>query len=176
MVIDAAVSLNDLRILPGNRLGRLKGDREGQHSIRVNEQRRICFRWKEGGAHDVETAGHHRDRGLRSRARAVAAPHAPELDEAGLTGIPVSLMDIGMMIGERAAVRMRVRSAATRLVAEAASSDPAVPFVVACAQMDNLASGGALARAGFRSDRELDDLPNRRYPLMVRHGQGRQVA
>jgi proteic killer suppression protein len=60
VVIDAAESLNDLRIPPGNRLEKLKGDREGQHSIRVNEQWRICFRWKEGDAYDVEIADYHR--------------------------------------------------------------------------------------------------------------------
>lgn len=60
MVIDAAESLNDLRIPPGNRLEKLKGNREGQHSIRINEQWRICFRWKEGDAHDVMIADYHR--------------------------------------------------------------------------------------------------------------------
>ena len=60
VVIDAAESLNDLRIPPGNRLEKLKGNREGQHSIRVNEQWRICFRWKEGDACDVEIADYHR--------------------------------------------------------------------------------------------------------------------
>ena len=60
VVIDAAESLNDLRIPPGNRLEKLKGDREGQYSIRVNEQWRICFRWKEGDAYDVEIADYHR--------------------------------------------------------------------------------------------------------------------
>ena len=60
VVIDAAESLSDLRIPPGNRLEKLKGNREGQHSIRVNEQWRICFRWKEGDAYDVEIADYHR--------------------------------------------------------------------------------------------------------------------
>ena len=60
VVIDAAESLNDLRIPPGNRLEKLKGNREGQHSIRVNEQWRICFRWKEGDSYDVEIADYHR--------------------------------------------------------------------------------------------------------------------
>jgi proteic killer suppression protein len=60
VVIDAAESLNDLRIPPGNRLEKLKGNREGQHSIRVNEQWRICFRWKDGDAYDVEVADYHR--------------------------------------------------------------------------------------------------------------------
>jgi proteic killer suppression protein len=54
-----AVDLNDLRAPPGNRLEPLSGDRAGQHSIRVNDQRRICFRWREGGAHDVELVDYH---------------------------------------------------------------------------------------------------------------------
>ena len=60
VVIDAAESINDLRIPPGNRLEKLEGNREGQHSIRANEQWRICFRWKDGDAHDVEIADYHR--------------------------------------------------------------------------------------------------------------------
>ena len=59
VVIDAAESINDLRIPPGNRLEKLKGNREGQHSIRINEQWRICFRWKEGDTYDVEIADFH---------------------------------------------------------------------------------------------------------------------
>lgn len=57
--IDAAGRLDDLRIPPGNRLEALKGDRAGQHSIRINDQWRICFRWIEGGAHDVEIVDYH---------------------------------------------------------------------------------------------------------------------
>ncbi len=60
VVIDAAESINDLRIPPGNRLEKLKGNREGQHSIRVNEQWRICFRWKDGDANEVEITDYHR--------------------------------------------------------------------------------------------------------------------
>lgn len=56
--IDAAERLDDLRQPPSNRLEKLKGDRAGQHSIRVNDQWRICFRW-DGGAHDVEIADYH---------------------------------------------------------------------------------------------------------------------
>lgn len=52
--LDAAGALTDLRVPPGNRLEALKGDRAGQHSIRVNDQFRLCFRWKAGNAHDVE--------------------------------------------------------------------------------------------------------------------------
>lgn len=53
-ILDAAMSLADLRVPPGNRLERLRGDRAGQHSIRINDQCRICFRWQEGDAYDVE--------------------------------------------------------------------------------------------------------------------------
>lgn len=60
VVIDAAESINDLRIPPGNRLEKLKGNREGQHSIGVNEQWRICFRWKDGDAYEVEITDYHR--------------------------------------------------------------------------------------------------------------------
>jgi proteic killer suppression protein len=54
VAVDAAEALEDLRVPPGNRLEKLKGDRAGQHSIRINDQWRICFRWKDGDAHDVE--------------------------------------------------------------------------------------------------------------------------
>lgn len=53
-LIDAAATLDFLRSPPGNRLEALRGDRAGQHSVRVNDQWRICFRWSEGDAHDVE--------------------------------------------------------------------------------------------------------------------------
>ena len=59
LVLDAADSLNDLMVPPGNRLERLVGDRTGQHSIRINNQWRICFRWKRGDAHDVEITDYH---------------------------------------------------------------------------------------------------------------------
>lgn len=58
-MIRAAKSLDDLRIPPGNRLEALKGDRAGQVSIRINDQFRICFRWKDGDAHDVEICDYH---------------------------------------------------------------------------------------------------------------------
>jgi proteic killer suppression protein len=54
-----AVELDDLRIPPGNRLEALKGDRRGEHSIRINGQWRICFVWKNGGAEDVEVVDYH---------------------------------------------------------------------------------------------------------------------
>jgi proteic killer suppression protein len=59
IILDAATGLNDLRIPPGNRLEALKGDRRGQHSIRINDQWRICFRWNAGDAHDVEITDYH---------------------------------------------------------------------------------------------------------------------
>lgn len=59
VVLDAAEQLEDLRAPPGNRLERLKGDRAGQHSIRINDQWRICFRWHEGNAFDVEIVDYH---------------------------------------------------------------------------------------------------------------------
>jgi proteic killer suppression protein len=58
-MLDAAESLGDLRGPPGNRLEKLTGDREGQHSIRVNDQWRICFRWRDGDALDVEITDYH---------------------------------------------------------------------------------------------------------------------
>ena len=59
VVLDAAPELNALRIPPGNRLKALKGDRKGQHSIRINDQWRICFKWKAGDAYDVEITDYH---------------------------------------------------------------------------------------------------------------------
>jgi len=59
LVLDAADSLADLRVPPGNRLEKLSGDRKGQHGIRINDQWRICFRWKHGDALDVEIADYH---------------------------------------------------------------------------------------------------------------------
>ncbi|HEX9809822.1 MAG TPA: type II toxin-antitoxin system RelE/ParE family toxin [Alphaproteobacteria bacterium] len=58
-MLDAAAALWDLRAPPGNRLEALKGDRSGQHSIRVNDQYRICFVWKDGNAEDVEIVDYH---------------------------------------------------------------------------------------------------------------------
>jgi proteic killer suppression protein len=58
-ILDAAESLGDLRIPPGNRLEKLSGDRNGQHSIRINDQWRICFRWTETGPEDVHIVDYH---------------------------------------------------------------------------------------------------------------------
>jgi proteic killer suppression protein len=59
LVLHHAFSLGDLRIPPGNRLEALKGDRRGQHSIRINDQWRICFAWAQGDAYDVEIVDYH---------------------------------------------------------------------------------------------------------------------
>ena len=54
-----SLCINVLSVPPGNRLEALKGDRKGQHSIRINDQWRICFRWKSGDAYNVEIADYH---------------------------------------------------------------------------------------------------------------------
>jgi proteic killer suppression protein len=59
LIIDAAETLNDLRVPPGNRLEQLRGDRTGQYSIRINDQWRICFSWTAAGAADVEIIDYH---------------------------------------------------------------------------------------------------------------------
>jgi proteic killer suppression protein len=57
--IHNAASLDDLKAPPGNRLERLSGDRKGRHSIRINDQWRVCFRWRDGDAYDVEIVDYH---------------------------------------------------------------------------------------------------------------------
>ncbi len=57
--IDAAFQLEDLRLPPSNRLEPLRGDRKGQWSIRINDQRRICFEWHDGNAEQVEIVNYH---------------------------------------------------------------------------------------------------------------------
>jgi toxin HigB-1 len=57
--IDSVTSLNELRVPPGNHLEALKRDRKGQHSIRINDQYRICFKWTESGPSDVEFTDYH---------------------------------------------------------------------------------------------------------------------
>jgi proteic killer suppression protein len=57
--IHNAKTLQDLRSPPGNRLEALSGDRKGQHSVRINDQWRVCFRWREGDAYDVEIVDYH---------------------------------------------------------------------------------------------------------------------
>ena len=59
LYLHRARTLQDLIVPPGNRLEALRGGRKGQHSIRVNDQWRICFRWKDGDAHDVEIVDYH---------------------------------------------------------------------------------------------------------------------
>lgn len=58
-MLDNAAELADLKVPPGNRLEALKGDRAGQYSIRINDQFRVCFRWTDGGADDVEITDYH---------------------------------------------------------------------------------------------------------------------
>ena len=59
MILNNANDLNDLRVLPGNRLEALSGNRRGQHSIRINDQWRICFTWHQGNAYRVEIVDYH---------------------------------------------------------------------------------------------------------------------
>ncbi len=58
-MLDYAVSIEDLKIPPSNRLEALKGDRQGQYSIRINQQWRVCFTWEDGHAHNVEIVDYH---------------------------------------------------------------------------------------------------------------------
>lgn len=59
LILHAAPSLDALKVPPGNRLEPLLGNRKGQHSIRINDQWRLCFRWADDGAHDVEIVDYH---------------------------------------------------------------------------------------------------------------------
>ncbi len=58
-MLNRAINLQDLRVPPANRLEKLKGKRVGQYSIRINDQWRVCFEWREGDAHNVEIADYH---------------------------------------------------------------------------------------------------------------------
>jgi proteic killer suppression protein len=58
-MLNRGVTLNDLRVPPANRLEKLSGNRKGQHSIRINQQWRVCFEWREGDAYDVEIVDYH---------------------------------------------------------------------------------------------------------------------
>jgi toxin HigB-1 len=60
LAIDSASHLQDLRVPPGNRLEALRGDRRGQHNIRINDQWRVCFEWREGAAWNVEVVDYHK--------------------------------------------------------------------------------------------------------------------
>lgn len=59
LALDAATALDDLKVPPGNRLEALRGDRQGQWSIRINEQWRLCFAWRDGQAMDAEIVDYH---------------------------------------------------------------------------------------------------------------------
>lgn len=59
LLLDAAEKLEDLRVPPGNKLEKLSGGRKGQYSIRINDQWRLCFRWEEGDAYEVEIVDYH---------------------------------------------------------------------------------------------------------------------
>lgn len=58
-MLDAATALNDLMVPPSNRLEKLHGDRDGEYSIRINDQWRVCFNWRDGNAFDVEITDYH---------------------------------------------------------------------------------------------------------------------
>lgn len=58
-ILNAAIELDNLKVPPGNRLEALKGDRKGQHSIRINDQYRICFEWRDNSAHNIEIVDYH---------------------------------------------------------------------------------------------------------------------
>jgi proteic killer suppression protein len=58
-ILNAALQVENLSVPPGNRLERLCGDRDGQHSIRINDRYRICFVWRDGNAHEVEVVDYH---------------------------------------------------------------------------------------------------------------------
>ena len=59
IILDAVTEIEDLRVTPGNRLEALKGNRKGQYSIRINDQWRICFKWKDGDSYHVEITDYH---------------------------------------------------------------------------------------------------------------------
>lgn len=59
LILDAATNLNDLRVPPGNQLEKLSGNRKSQHSIRINQQYRLCFGWKNGDAYGAEIVDYH---------------------------------------------------------------------------------------------------------------------
>ncbi len=95
-------------------------------------------------------------------------PTRAELDLAGLADIPASAIDIDLMIGEPDAVGRGIGAATLRRVAAAALTDPAVPLVIGCTGVDNLASQRAFIKAGFCRDRLFDDVPHGPHVLMVR--------
>lgn len=95
-------------------------------------------------------------------------PPRAELESAGLEDVPETAVDLDVMIGDEGATGRGVGTAAIRLAAEEALSDPSVPFVMAAVHVGNAASLRAFAKAGFTQDREFDDPGLGRYALMVR--------
>jgi addiction module HigA family antidote len=78
LLLDAAERLEDLRVPPGNRLEKLTGDRQGQHSIRINDRWRICFCWSEGDAYEVKIADYHEEVTMM-KAKVLAPIHPGEI-------------------------------------------------------------------------------------------------
>lgn len=101
-------------------------------------------------------------------------PTRADLDQAGLFDIPTQAVDIDIMIGEPAAVGCGIGPSAIAQVADLALERPDVPFVIACAAVDNRASRRAFQKAGFRPDRTFDDLPFGPHVLLVRRRHHRQ--
>jgi addiction module HigA family antidote len=104
LYLHRARTLADLRLLPVNRLESLRGDRRGEHGIRIHDQRRICFRWRGGDAHDVEIVDYHRGAGMSSKARQLDPIHPGEiLLEEFLKPMKLSMnrlaRDIGVPVG-----------------------------------------------------------------------------
>jgi len=80
-MLDAATILEDLRVPPGSRLEKVRGDRDGQHRIRVNQQWRVCFRWRTGNAYDVEIVDYHQEGLMPSTKLAPVHPGEVLLEE-----------------------------------------------------------------------------------------------
>lgn len=96
-------------------------------------------------------------------------PTREELDAATLLDLPDTVIDIDIMLGDVTAIRQGVGSATIAILAQTILSDPAIPFLMACARWDNLASQKAFTKAGFYKDREFNDPPHgERYALMIR--------
>ena len=95
-MLDAACSLNDLRVPPGNRLEKLKGDRQNSYSIRINDQYRICFCWENGAAYDVEIVDYHGS--LQMRTTNLIHP-GEVLSEEFLIPMGISQNQLAMEIG-----------------------------------------------------------------------------
>lgn len=101
LILDAAEALDEVRIPPGNRLEKLRGNRAGQHSIRVNQQWPICFRWTPAGPEDVEIADHHERGGTGMTASVPMAPIHPGevLAEEFLTPLGITQHKLAVAIG-----------------------------------------------------------------------------